>query len=266
MKKHTKSVILAFLTASLVAGCGKEPPKCSDEASFALIKQIVFKQLDKFNGISDQDVLNSLKIEVSRANGYDEKIKKYSCEAKLIAGGTVEMPISYESQLDDKNQHVVAVAGISNRDLLALQYGIRESYNKANQAKETVAQPVSTATQAPPSEPTKSPETPVSKSFAPSFDCAKATTFSEKAICTNNTLGKLDGALSENYKLMLAADIGDAAKSNLKEAQKKWLVERNACGSEECLTDLYRKRVSSVCESTAITTQLLKCNRAEDVK
>lgn len=145
-----KSMITVTLVTAFIAGCAKEPPKCSDEDTFILIRQIIAKQLVLGEGVSDKELQDNIKIEFPRAITFDEKIKKYSCEAKLIAGGTVgppitaggavEGPITYESQLDDKNQHIVSV-GIARGDLGILQYVIAESIKKGRAAKEGSASP-----------------------------------------------------------------------------------------------------------------------------
>ncbi len=102
--------------------------------------------------------------------------------------------------------------------------------------------------------------------WKPSFDCTKASTFSEKAICSDPLLGNLDGALSENYKHMLASDIGDGARNDLKTTQKKWLTERNGCTNNQCLTDTYRKRLDEVCEYPVISGAHPICTSSDDVK
>jgi hypothetical protein len=82
-----------------------------------------------------------MKIEFPRASAFDEKIKKYSCEAKLVAGGAYQLPIIYESQLDDKGQHIVSVGGISRGDLLGVKSGliagIEKSRSQTQQSSET---------------------------------------------------------------------------------------------------------------------------------
>lgn len=102
--------------------------------------------------------------------------------------------------------------------------------------------------------------------WKPSFDCSKASTFSENAICSDPLLGKLDGALSENYKHMLASDIGDGARNNLKTTQKKWLAERNKCTNNQCLDNTYRKRVDEVCEYPVISGMHPICTSSDDIK
>lgn len=278
-----KSTIIVTLVTAFIAGCAKEPPKCSDEDTFSLIRQIIVEQLGGREGVSDKELQDNMKIEFPRASAFDEKIKKYSCEAKLIAGGTVELPITYESQLDDKNQHIVSVGGIARGDLLALKYAIAEGIKNGRAAKDGSASPSTGSTPKAQTTPvpapvSEHPSTPAittapdqskmvpEKNWTPSFDCAKASTFSEKAICSDPLLGKLDGALSENYKYMLASDIGDGARFDLKESQKKWLIERNRCANNQCLSDTYRKRIDEVCEYPVISGVHPICTSSDEIK
>jgi hypothetical protein len=90
----------------------------------------------------------------------------------------------------------------------------------------------------------RSMETAVS----PSFDCTKANSFAENTVCKSQLLSRLDSALGGNYKAMLAANIGDGARRDLRETQRKWIAERDKCTTEYCLTALYRERVDAVCD------------------
>jgi hypothetical protein len=66
----------------------------------------------------------------------------------------------------------------------------------------TVSASVSQSTPAP-AEASKMTGTATQATWKPSFDCTKASTYSEKTICSDPLLGRLDGALSENYRHML---------------------------------------------------------------
>lgn len=138
MKHQTTTVIIASLITTLITGCAKEPPKCSDEATLSLVRQIIAEQLIG-RSVPDKGLKDILKIELPRASGFDEKIKEFTCEAKLIAGGTVQMPITYKSQLDDKDQHIVVVGGISRGDLIALLYAVANSTEIPQSASSTVS-------------------------------------------------------------------------------------------------------------------------------
>lgn len=102
--------------------------------------------------------------------------------------------------------------------------------------------------------------------WVPSFDCAKASNFAEKAICTDSLLGKLDGKLSENYKNMRASDIGDGVRNTLKGTQKRWLTERNKCTNNQCLAEVYRKRIDEICDYRVISGVNPICTSTDDIK
>jgi uncharacterized protein len=102
--------------------------------------------------------------------------------------------------------------------------------------------------------------------FAVSFNCKKATTFAEKEICNDPLLGKLDDVLSENYKFMLASNIGEGAKKDIKTTQKIWLANRDKCTDKQCLVDIYRRRVDEVCDYPVITGVNPVCTLSDDIK
>jgi len=94
------------------------------------VRQIIIEKIASNEKISDEDAKKLLKLELPRASSYDEKIHKYSCEAKLISGDHYQVPITYESQLDDSQQHVVSVDGIAMGDLIGLQAGLAVGIKK----------------------------------------------------------------------------------------------------------------------------------------
>jgi len=80
----------------------------------------------------------------------------------------------------------------------------------------------------------------------PSFDCAKAGTPTEKAICSDVALARLDRDVASVYRQQLSyAD--DAQKTAIRNAQRAWLGTRDACGgSVVCLTDAYDQRLKAL--------------------
>jgi uncharacterized protein len=100
----------------------------------------------------------------------------------------------------------------------------------------------------------------------PSFDCNKAASTAEKMICSNALLGKLDTALSENYKQMMMADLGKGGQTNVKAEQRKWISARNKCQDVKCLEESYRKRVDETCEYGVVSGTHPICTMSEDVK
>jgi uncharacterized protein len=68
-------------------------------------------------------------------------------------------------------------------------------------------------------------------SQAASFDCAKATSVTEKAICSDGKLSQLDSDLSVAWKNASDVAIDPAA---MKSSQLQWIKLRDACGADKC--------------------------------
>ena len=80
------------------------------------------------------------------------------------------------------------------------------------------------------------------------FDCAKAKTPAEKAICADPALKRLDDALSVAYAA-LKAKLAPPEQKMLTAAQKRWIARREFCeGAEEgivaCVTARTAERIS----------------------
>lgn len=80
--------------------------------------------------------------------------------------------------------------------------------------------------------------------FAPSFDCAKASTAAERLICSNQQLSSLDVQLLQAYKQALSRT---AAKDSVKAALNEWRKnQRDACSTAECMISAYQARIQSL--------------------
>jgi hypothetical protein len=151
----------SLLLIACLSGCKDSVPKCSDDDTLSLVKNILAEQIGESEGASAAEMTTQMVIQYPRASAYTESIKKYECEAKLLAAGTYELPITYESQIDDSGQHIVAVGGIQRGDLfqvaLAIVGKVRQSREEAAKAR-AVAKPrvptqVQTASQSPKAQP-----------------------------------------------------------------------------------------------------------------
>lgn len=146
MTKKISVALIAALSASLLAGCAKEPPKCSDPETLSLVRKIILDQIGGSDGVTETEIQDNMKFELPRASGYDEKVKKYTCSGKLIAGDSYQLPITYESQLDDKGDHIVFVDGISPGDLMGVRGGVIEGVQKSRAQKVGIAKAPETST------------------------------------------------------------------------------------------------------------------------
>src|SRR5260370_12008934 len=81
----------------------------------------------------------------------------------------------------------------------------------------------------------------------PSFDCRKATSASEKTICANAALSRLDFQLGRAWeRLLLAFDIDPVQQPQMRQDQRTWIARRQECGEDaNCIGKLYRDRLST---------------------
>lgn len=84
----------------------------------------------------------------------------------------------------------------------------------------------------------------------PSFDCQRATTPTEKQICTSFSLSELDQSVSGALKQVAKGleDLGEHRQlKQLHRTQKKWLEERNRCGSNgDCVKKTMHDRLEQL--------------------
>lgn len=86
------------------------------------------------------------------------------------------------------------------------------------------------------------------KAPAASFDCKKAATTIEHAICADAALARLDRQVAETYQVGLKNAYEPTAQETLRQSQRDWIAKRNkTCGGGEvgsCLTKFYRDRLA----------------------
>lgn len=87
---------------------------------------------------------------------------------------------------------------------------------------------------------------PVAQAYAVSFQCEKASTTVEHALCDDKALGALDDQVSESYRRLLES-APEASVSALRDGQRAWLKQRNQCSQapaniKACLSDTLKKR------------------------
>ncbi|WP_105737848.1 lysozyme inhibitor LprI family protein [Cronobacter dublinensis] len=91
-----------------------------------------------------------------------------------------------------------------------------------------------------------------SPAVAASFDCDKAGTPVEHAICQQQTLGELDSKINDDY-LRAMGSLPAQEAAALRTEQRAWLKTRNACAGsaneiQACLTDTMKTRAGTLNE------------------
>jgi len=86
----------------------------------------------------------------------------------------------------------------------------------------------------------------------PSFACSKAKTFTEKAICDNKGVARLDRKMAKAYTLLQSGffykENSEARVERLTQEQRAWGKERNSCAKQQaylgCYERLYLQRIN----------------------
>lgn len=87
-------------------------------------------------------------------------------------------------------------------------------------------------------------------SQAQSFDCQKAGTPTEHAICNSRALSNLDMKMGTLYGVVQKLPMMMGARGDQTDAAQAFLTKRNACGDDVgCLTEAYEARNKAL-EST----------------
>lgn len=134
MRKNSTVVLTGLFSISLLSGCAEEPPKCSDERTLNLVRDIISDKINAEIGLNPNDIKSGLKFDFAKATAYDEKIKKYSCDATLVASETYKVSVDYESQLDDKNEHIVSLKRILPGEFMQIKLALNNSLQVKNEA------------------------------------------------------------------------------------------------------------------------------------
>ena len=81
---------------------------------------------------------------------------------------------------------------------------------------------------------------------AASFDCAKARSPDEKAICANLALNDKDVRMSVLYDINKRT-LAMGGRGSLEDAQRQWLKDRRGCGANRaCLNRAYDGRLTDL--------------------
>lgn len=80
--------------------------------------------------------------------------------------------------------------------------------------------------------------------WAPSFDCAKASTGPERLICSNKELSAADVALAQAYRAARSASTDKAWLSGQQSTWRKTV--RDACSDVQCMLSAYEQRIAEL--------------------
>lgn len=133
----TQTLIITAISAATLVACSKSPPKCSDPETLELLREIIVENLGDDHpaaSLSAARLNDKLLIQYAKAERFDEKIQKLNCSATIavpmkIEDLTYQVRIEYESQLDDRDEHIVLLKNLHRGDLLGLSDALISNIN-----------------------------------------------------------------------------------------------------------------------------------------
>jgi uncharacterized protein YecT (DUF1311 family) len=181
------------------------------------------------------ELYDSLHIDISRDPNYSKLKKQYP---ELDVWGASAEFIQEKSNSEGGQNFVFSyylvngchACGISWNALVEFNFSQNGKFNGVKflklvtESKQQITEPQATST--------------------PSFNCAKATTNSEKMICSNNELAAADVKMVEAYKAVLH---NSPNKNTLKKEQNHWRKNiRDVCVDADCMLKAYQDRISQL--------------------
>ncbi|WP_051306126.1 lysozyme inhibitor LprI family protein [Massilia alkalitolerans] len=229
---------LVILSTALLVACTKEAPKCSEPSTLALVKQIL---LDEMSADAETKKLvdSYISFENTRPSAFDEKIRKFSCEASMSVraggegSGSYNVPIEFESQLDDKGDHIVAVTKLLPGDRQQVVAHLNAALAHAKPAPAPAAGAEApqdgAADAAAASEPASSGDTASTVETAGICQGLDLAVTVDQSECIGRKFAIADKQLNEDYKRLMAS-LSPERQAELKSTQRAWIQEKErAC-------------------------------------
>lgn len=264
--KISLNIFSIFLMGLVISGCDKisnipttGASLCANQTNINSIKSIVFDNAISTTGedpttINDWRATFTATVTMPLLQGVDEKLKRTDCSGRFVLtvpqttrskfGGESELKadITYFIQPSaDGNGNIVHVDGI---DFLVNK--IVEANANANAAviaRQAEAQQIAEQAKANAIANIGGPQLAVT--YNPSFDCSRRLNNTERMICQDEGLARLDRQLSDSFRYKVSLYYG-AQKQALLAGQRQMLAQRAACPDINCLYQWYDKDIQWV--------------------
>jgi len=262
---------------------GPQPAKaspeklCASKETYDLIKRELFRRAAQLRG-SDQTAFDQLsayavvRMENPVLESRDSSTGGVNCSGTLsldlppgvaVVGGrrTLTADVDYTVQpAADGSGNVVL---LRNADTIIGPLATLARVGQTPSAPQQGAQPPLSAPQSstppaaqqpqgappqptpPPAQPQPSRPAPVATGARPSFDCAKARTKGEIAVCSNAGLAALDRNMADQYRGAIDHATPEQ-RALLRRTRDRFLAYRDRCPNRSCIGDAYVGRMREI--------------------
>jgi uncharacterized protein YecT (DUF1311 family) len=274
-------------TAEETAAAADPEARCAAPATYEALKRELFRQAAATRG-SDQAAFGqlasyaALRVTKPVLREQDEGLERVSCGADValdlppgvqVVGGrrTLTASIGYDLQpAADRSGDVVTVSGAEGIVVPLATLARTGSAAPATApatapaaggqpVPEPVAPGASTPSVGPINPPppppapaaprAPEPAVPTTAGARPSFNCNRARTRGEIAVCNSPELASLDRQMASFYGTAYRSGDRDA-KALLERTRSRFLTYRDRCRTDACVADAYRGRISEIRDIT----------------
>jgi hypothetical protein len=228
---------------------------CSRQATFDLIKRELFRRAAQAGGGDTSDLgqiadAAAVRMDNPVMEGEDSSSEAFNCSGTLsidlppgvvAAGGRRTLTADVDYSLDGTG----ALVQLRNTDALVSGLATLQKVaeppegvddNAAAPVEENVAASVSANV-----EPGPSSNYP----GRPSFDCSKARTRGEIAVCSDSGLSALDVNMATQYRRSMAS-ASQGQVRQLESTRDRFLAYRDRCPNRQCIADAYLGRMREI--------------------
>jgi uncharacterized protein YecT (DUF1311 family) len=254
---------------SMNSAAAADPEKrCALQATYDLIKRDLFRRAAQVRG-SDQAAYDRLsgyavlRVENPVMESQDKDTGAINCSGSVsldlppgvgVVGGrrTLASDVDYTIQKAADGSGDVILLRNADAIITPLATLSRTAQAAPAETQTPVDQAAEGQQAAEPGQPAPSPIAPAQQPVAtrpinarPSFDCARARTSSENAICSDAELATLDRSMAAQYG-RVAAQADPSQRRLLEQTRTRFLGYRDRCPTKACIGDAYEGRMREI--------------------
>jgi len=246
-------------SAASVDAAAVNPEKtCATQATYDGIKKELFRRAGQTRGGDPGPLMriadfSLLRVEGPYLRGFDDQTKRTACSGAAVLQlppqvttaegmGTLSSNMDYDVQpAADGTGNVVT---IGNADSIIVPLATLRGNAPAGPPPQ-LQLPESATSNAAADELAPLPDQSQPPQAQPAFDCSRARTSGEQAVCGNASLAVLDRQMNAQFDSAMS-NADDEQRAQLRSTRSRFLAYRDRCGSDSCIADAYRGRMREI--------------------
>lgn len=253
---------------------------CAAQSTYDNIRRELFRRAAQVRGSDDQAYTRladfaALRMDGPVVRGIDDQLNSVTCGATAVLdlppgvnvpGGRRSLSGDVDYMVQPAADGTGNVVRLGNADSIVIPLATLSRGNspqstplgfpplrtEPDRQQPTPQQPAPDQQPAQPrqQQPAQNPPPPARATASPSFDCDKARTYGEIAVCGDSGLASLDRQMASQFNS--AMNEGEASQRHLlRRTRGRFLSYRDHCATNQCIADSYRSRMREISDIMA---------------